>query len=126
MTDDERVTVMQIEEEKDQFSETQETIEKEKKPRKRKTQEEKIEAAQDIVNKKKAELKEAEAELARLLVDPKVKRTSDNHCKITVGDDALILCKKGKEFFTIENLKAIAYKKLNKPLEIEFLDKYFK
>lgn len=126
MTDDERVTVMQIEEEKDQFSETQETVVKEKKPKKRKTQEEKIQAAQDIVNKKKAELKEAEAELARLSVDPKVKRTSDNHCTFTLGGLALMLYRNGDKAFTRENFKNLAYQKLKNPLQIEFLNKHLK
>lgn len=130
MNDDDRVTVMQFEEETDQFPENGAKTEKDKKPRRRRTKEEKI---KDIEEQKAIYLEkisQLEAKKEKLSLTPaekkEAKRKAENHCKIVAGVAALELSKKGKSFFTIENFKNRLFFELTQPLEKSFLDKIFK
>lgn len=130
MADEDRIDVMQIEEEVDQFSENTAKTEKDKKPRVRKTKEEQIadlEAQKAILLEKIAHIDAKKQKLTLTPAEKKAaKKTAENHCKIIAGVTAFELAQKGKPFFTIDNFKHRLYNELTQPLEIAFLNRQFK
>ena len=130
MADEDRINVMHIEEETDQFTENNVKTEKEKKPRIRKTKEEQIaalEAQKAIHYEKIAKLEAKQKKLSLTPAEKKAaKKTAENHCKIIAGVTAFELAQKGKPFFTIDNFKNRLYNELTQPLEIAFLNRQFK
>lgn len=127
MADEDRVNVIQVEEEADQFTEN--NI-KDKKPRVRKTKEEQIadlEAQKAVFFEKIAKLEAKQKKLALTPAEKKEeKRKAENHCKIIAGVTAFELARKGQVFFTLNNFKNRLYNELTQPLEIAFLNRQFK
>lgn len=130
MADDDRVTVMQFEDEIDQFPENNVKAKKDKKPRVRKTKEEQIaqlEAQKAIYREKISQL---EAKKQKLSLTPEqkkeAKRKAKDNCKLMILLVFIELSKNGDACLTLENFKKMLYSKLTHPLEIAFLNKIFK
>lgn len=130
MESEERITAIGGVKQVDEFAENKAAYVQEKKPRKRRTAEERRQELEAKRAKCVSEIEQYDAQLQRLSLTPAERKAEkkriEDSCKIKAGLIAFELYRKGTQFFTAENFKTLLLNQVDQPLEINFINRQFK